>query len=168
MQKTTKITLTIFFLLIIAVIPLYYYTHPDTNQPEGTLQIRGNVNNPINLTLAQMKTYQPVTVSVSLSSSGNPEENGVYNYTGITLQELLNQTEIRGEVKTIFIQASDGYGTTLTIQEAQKQNTVIAYQKDGLALSALKDGGEGPLRLIIGDDEYAQRWIRGVTIIEVN
>ncbi|MFA7080804.1 MAG: hypothetical protein WC203_07885, partial [Candidatus Bathyarchaeia archaeon] len=66
MQKTTKITLTIFFLLIIAVIPLYYYTHPDANQPEGTLQIRGNVNNPINLTLAQMKTYQPVTVSVSL------------------------------------------------------------------------------------------------------
>jgi len=64
MQKTTKIALTIFFLLIIAVIPLYYYTHPDTNQPEGTLQIRGNVNNPINLTLAQMKTYQPVTVSV--------------------------------------------------------------------------------------------------------
>jgi DMSO/TMAO reductase YedYZ molybdopterin-dependent catalytic subunit len=48
------------------------------------------------------------------------------------------------------------------------QNTIIAYQKDGATLTALKAGGEGPLRLIIGNDQYAQRWVKGVVAIEVS
>jgi hypothetical protein len=46
------------------------------------------------------------------------------------------------------------------------QNTIIAYQKDGASLTQLKDGGEGTLRLIIGNDEFAQRWLRGVAVIQ--
>ena len=40
------------------------------------------------LTLAQIKTYNPVTVSVYLSSSGSPEENGVYSYTAVSYTHL--------------------------------------------------------------------------------
>jgi DMSO/TMAO reductase YedYZ molybdopterin-dependent catalytic subunit len=54
------------------------------------------------------------------------------------------------------------------MQEAQNPNTIIAYQKNSEALTAIKAGGEGPLRLIIGGDQYAQRWVRGVAAIEVS
>ena len=92
----------------------------------------------------------------------------IYSYTGVTLKELLNRAQVASNATSVYIQASDGYGTTLTIQEAQKDNVFIAYKKDGATLSLLSEGGEGPYRLVMGDDEYAQRWVRGVVAIEVS
>jgi len=168
MNKSTKIALTVFFLLIVAAVPLYYYTRPDTTQQSGTLQIKGNVNKPITLTLTQLETYPSIILQVTLSSSSRVQENGVFNYTGVTLKDLLSQVQTYSNAASVFVQASDGYGTTLNMQESLNQNTFIAYQKGSKPLTLLKDGGEGPLRLIIGDDQYAQRWIRGVAAIEIS
>lgn len=168
MQKATKIALLVFFILIVAAIPLYIYTRPDATHPDVSIQVKGKVGNPFNLTLAQLQTYTPTTLQVTLSSSSHTEDNGEFKYTGALLKDLLTQAQVNSNATLVFIQASDGYGTTLTIQETQNQNTIIAYQKEGATLSLLKDGGEGPLRLIIGDDEFAQRWVRGVVAIEVS
>jgi DMSO/TMAO reductase YedYZ molybdopterin-dependent catalytic subunit len=168
MKKATKIALVIFALLIVASIPLYYFTRPDSTQPPDTLQIKGKVANTANLTLSQLETYPAVTMEVTVNSGGHPEGNGVFNYTGVLLKDLLNQAQISGSAVSVYIQASDGYGTTLTIQDAQNENTFIAYQKMGASLTLLRNGGEGPFRLIINSDEYAQRWVRGVVSIEVS
>ncbi len=168
MKKSTKIALIVFFILIVAAIPLYYFTRPDASQPADTLQVKGDVNNPTTLTLAQLEALPATTLQVTLSSSSHQEENGVFNYTGVSLSVLLGQTQANTNATSVYVQASDGYGSTLTMQEAQNEKTFIAYQKDGALLTQLKDGGEGPLRLIIGDDVYAQRWVRGVAAIEVS
>lgn len=166
MKKPTKTILVIFIFLIVAALPLYYYTRPETTQT-NVLQIKGKVNNPITLTINQLKTQPSTTLQVILSSSSRPSDNGVFNYTGVQLPELLAQANILDSATSIYIQASDGYGTSIPIQDAMNQNTIIAYQKNSLSLTALKDDGEGPLRLIIGSDQFAQRWIRGVVAIEV-
>jgi DMSO/TMAO reductase YedYZ molybdopterin-dependent catalytic subunit len=80
---------------------------------------------------------------------------------------LLEQANVSLNASSVYIQAVDGYGTTISVQEAMASNTLLVYEKDGMLLEDLKDGGEGPLRLIIGNDVYAQRWIRGVAIVEV-
>jgi len=167
MQRNTKIALLVFFLLIVAAFPLYILTRPDISQP-GTLQIKGDAITPITLTVDQLDAYPSMTLQVTLTSSSRTEDNGVFNYTGVPLKDLLIQAQVNSNVTSIFVQAQDGYGTTLTIDEAQSQNTLIAYQKDGSSLTQIKDGGEGPLRLIIGDDQYAQRWVRGVASIEIS
>jgi DMSO/TMAO reductase YedYZ molybdopterin-dependent catalytic subunit len=166
MNRNVKIVLVIFVALIIAAIPLYYYTRPTTPE-SAALQIKGEVSNPSNMTLAEVKAYTPTTVQVTLSSSSRPSDNGDFNYTGVQLSELLNQAQTSPNATEVYVQASDGYGTTLPIQDALKQDTIIAYEKDGEPLTELKDDGEGPLRLIIGNDQYAQRWVRGVVAIEV-
>lgn len=166
MQKNTKIALLVFFLLIIAAVPLYTFTRP-SSQPDS-LVIKGDLENPLTLTIAQLETYPSVTLRVTLTSSSRTQDNGVFNYTGVSLNSLLSQAQINSNASSVFVQAQDGYGTTLTMQEAQSQNTIIAYEKDGSNLTLLKDGGEGPLRLIIGDEQYAQRWIRGVAALEVS
>jgi DMSO/TMAO reductase YedYZ molybdopterin-dependent catalytic subunit len=166
MKKSTKIALVAFIVLIIAVIPLYYYTRPDASQPTGTLQIKGKVGNPANLTYTQLEAYPAITLQVTVN--GHQGGNGVYSYTGVTLKELLTEAQISSNATSIYIQASDGYGTTLTMQEAQKDNVFIAYKKDGATLSPLSEGGEGPYRLVIGYDEYSQRMVRGVAAIEVS
>src|SRR3972149_6497114 len=138
MNRATKIALVVFFLLIIAAIPLYYYTRPDVTQPDVSLQVKGKVTHPANLTLTQLQTYTPVTLQVTLSSSSHTEENGDFNYTGVLLEDLLNQAQVKSDATSVFIQAADGYGMTLTIQEAQNQSTIIAYQKEGIPLSLLQ------------------------------
>ncbi len=168
MKRSTTIALSIFILLIALAIPLYYFTRPDNTQPNGSLQVEGNVNKPVSFTLDQLQSLSSVTLQATVSSSSHTEDNGVFNYTGVPLKDLLSEAQISGNATTIYIQASDGYGTTITLQEAQNQNTFIAYQKDGQLLTKLKDGGEGPLRLIIGSDQYAQRWVRGVVSLDVS
>ena len=163
----TKITLAVFLFLVAAVVPLYFYTRPAAIQA-GTIQITGQVNNPLNITFSQLQTYTRTTIQVTLSSSSRLSENGVFNYTGVTLKTLLEQAKVSATATSVYIQASDGYGTNISIKDAMNSNTIIAYQKNGASLTPLKDDGEGPLRLVIGSDQYAQRWVRGVAAIQVS
>lgn len=164
MDKNQKIVVTIIIILAVAFFPLYFFTHVGIQ--EDTLQISGNVHNSVNMTLSQLKTYEPVTIQVTLFSSGKSQENGDFNYTGVLLKDLLNKAQASDNATAVFIQAADSYGTTLTLEEATSQNTIIAYQKDGVQMVPLKDSGDG-FRLIVGNDTYAQRWIRGVVAIDV-
>jgi DMSO/TMAO reductase YedYZ molybdopterin-dependent catalytic subunit len=122
----------------------------------------------MNITLSQLQTYSAVTLQVTLTSSGSPSSNGVFNYTGVLLSAILQKAEVSPNATSVYIQASDGYATTLSMQDAMSPKTIIAYQKDGASLTPLKDGGEGPFRLIVGTDQYAQRWVMGVVSIKVN
>jgi DMSO/TMAO reductase YedYZ molybdopterin-dependent catalytic subunit len=167
MKKTSKIALAILLVLVAAAVPLYFYAHPAT-VPSGILQITGQVNNPMSITLSQLQTYTALTVQVALTSSSKPSGNGVFNYTGVLLSTLLEKAGVSASSTSVYIQASDGYGTTLSIQDAMSQKTIIAYQKDGASLVPLKNGGEGPLRLIVGADQFAQRWVSGVVSIQVS
>jgi hypothetical protein len=166
MKKATKGAIVAFFLLIITVVPVYFYMRQNAGT-EGSIQIRGAADNSGNFTYSQLEAFSPVTVQVMLSSSAHAADNGVFNYTGVSLRLLLEQAHISANATSVYIQAADGYGTTIPIQDAKNANTILAYQKDGTPMSALSAGGEGPIRLIIGSDQFAQRWIRGVSVIEV-
>lgn len=166
MKKVTKITLAFFLLLIALAIPLYIYTHPE-DMTEGTLQITGKVDNSLTVDLDQLPNYGSLSIQVELSSSSQPSDNGIFNYTGVPLKNLLEQAGTSMNASSVYIQSIDGYGTTLSLQEAYNPDTLLAYQKDNKPLTALKDGGEGPVRLIVGADQYAQRWIRSIALIEV-
>ena len=168
MKRNTIIVIAVFVALLVAVVPLYYYTRPPAaTTEEASLQIRGAVVDPTNKTLTQLRSYTPTTVQVTISSSSRPQDNGVFDYTGVKLRTLLNEAQVKANVTSVYVQASDGYGSTIPIQDALNENTIIAYQRNGTALTLLKENGEGPLRLIIGNDQYAQRWVRGVVAIDV-
>ncbi len=166
MKKANKIALTAIVIVVAITIPVYFYMRQNAGT-EGSIQIKGAVSNPRSFTYSQLKTFSPVTVQVTLTSSSNPADNGVFNYTGVPLKILLEQAQASANAISVYVQAADGYGTTISIEDAMNQNTIIAYARDGSPLTDLKNGGEGPLRLIIGDDQYAQRWIKGVASIEI-
>ena len=168
MKKATKIAVIVFVLLAIVAVPLYLYMRQQAG-PEGMIQVKGAVNNPANVTVSELKRGSSVTVQVTLTSSSNPEENGVFNYTGVPLRAVLEQADVVGNATSVYVQASDGYGITLPLREVmQNEQMILAYAKDGDPLKPLVEGGEGPVRLVIATDEFAQRWIRDVTVIVVS
>jgi DMSO/TMAO reductase YedYZ molybdopterin-dependent catalytic subunit len=165
MKKANKVAIIALIAIIAVTVPVYFYMRQNAGT-EGSIQIRGAVSDPGNFTYSQLKAFSPVTVQVTLSSSSRPADNGVFIYVGVPLNVLLEQAQISTSTTSVYVQAADGYGTTIPLQDAQNANTILAYQKDGAELTALSEGGEGPLRLIIGNDQFAQRWIRGVSVIE--
>jgi DMSO/TMAO reductase YedYZ molybdopterin-dependent catalytic subunit len=167
MKQSSKAVIVVFAVLAVLAVPLYFYTRPSTVEA-GTIQIVGNVDNPQNVTLAQLESYPVITIQAKLTSGGNPADNGVFNYTGVLLRDILSQAQVSANATSVYIQASDGYGATISLKDARSDSTLIAYSKDGSPLTALKSGGEGPYRLVVGEDTYAQRWVKGVIALKVS
>jgi len=167
-KKATQIAVLVFVLLAIVAVPLYLYMRQHAGQ-EGMIQVKGAVNNPANVTVGELKRFPSVTIQVTLTSSSKPEENGSFDYTGVPLREILEQADVVDSATSVYVQASDGFGTTLPLQEVmQNEQMILAYAKDGEPLKPLTEGGEGLVRLVIATDEFAQRWIRDVTVIAVS
>lgn len=167
MKKWTKIAIVSFILLVVATVPVYLYMRQNSGS-EDFIQIKGAVLNPANMTYSNFKALTPVTVQVTLTSGKNPAENGVFDYVGVPLFALLKHAHIAENASSVYVQAADGYGISIPLAEIiENEQAILAYERNGDFLSSISKGGEGPYRLIIGTDEFAQRWIRGVAIIEV-
>jgi DMSO/TMAO reductase YedYZ molybdopterin-dependent catalytic subunit len=167
LKKATKILIIAFVVLAIIEIPLYVIVHP-TDSPKGYLQITGNVNNPLNMTISDIQAMPSVDLTARLTSSGSPQENGVFNYTGVTLWSLLEKAGVSDDASSAYVLASDAYGAVITVKEMKDNpKIIIAYMEGGEMIKSQADGGWGPLRLIIGSDAYANRWVKWVVSIEV-
>jgi DMSO/TMAO reductase YedYZ molybdopterin-dependent catalytic subunit len=167
-NKPSKLVIILFAALIIIEIPLYIIVHP-IDSPKGYLQIKGNVNQQLNMTLNEITTIQSVNLTAQLTSSGNPQENGLFNYTGVPLWSLLEHAGISENATSVYVVASDAYGTVLKVKEVKDNpKIVIAYMEDGEMIKSQSEGGYGPLRLIVGTDAFANRWVKWVVSITVN
>ena len=140
--------------------------------PAHVILIRGAVEHPRSLTLADLKRESPTSEAVSLRT-GKGVLTGTY--TGVLLWTLLQQAvikaspTIRNDVMrhTIVITASDGYTTVLSAAEIDPEfggeRAIIAYARDGHPLTDER----GFARLIFPDDKSAGRAISGISSITV-
>jgi len=165
MKKADKIVIAVAVLLAIVVFPVYYEIF-HASRTEGSIQIRGAVGNPEDLTFSQIEAFSSVTTFFGARSILLGESGG-FNYTGVPLMVVLEQARISPNASSVFIQAPDGFAVTLSIEEAKESNTILAYQKNGATMTSLSVGGEGPVRLVIGGDAFPMRWVKGVSLIEV-
>jgi DMSO/TMAO reductase YedYZ molybdopterin-dependent catalytic subunit len=167
LKKANKIAIITLAIIVAVTVPVYLGMRQNAGI-EGSVQIKGAVGNPVSFTYNELETLPPATVQVTLVSSSHSSDNGDFSYTGVPLKTLLEQAQISADATSVYIKAADGYGTTISLEDAQNEKTILAYQKDGEALTPLSSGGEGPVRLIMGADQYAQRWVRGVSAIEIS
>jgi DMSO/TMAO reductase YedYZ molybdopterin-dependent catalytic subunit len=167
MKKSSKLVIILFILLIVIEIPLYFVVHP-TDAPKGYLQIKGNVDHPLNMTLNDLLAMPAVDLTAQLTSSGSPQENGLFNYTGIPLWSLLQKAGIADNATSVYVLASDAYGTVISVKELKDNPKIlIAYMEGGQMIKSQADGGWGPIRLIVGTDSYANRWVKWVVSVTV-
>jgi len=169
MNKGTKTAAIVFVLLVAVAVPLYFFSRPVDVQ-EGALQIRGNVNNPLTLTMSELEALPSSDMQATLDSATYFEDEGNFTYTGVTVASLLGLAKVSEDASEVFIQSIDSYATTLKFEDEiqSNQRIMLVYQKDGEPLIPLSEGGTGPLCLIIGTDEYATRWVKAVVLLEVS
>ena len=127
---------------------------------EWQLTVTGLVDNPLNLTIADLMAMPQTTIDAQIICVGPPRaivEEG--DWTGVELGLLLDKAEISpGAIKVAF-GATDGFSTDLTIVSAENENVIIAYEKDGAPLSE-------KLRLVV-PGRWGYKWIHHLNRIEL-
>jgi hypothetical protein len=76
---------------------------------------------------------------------------------------------MKSGASVVTVSATDGFSATFTVTEIQNNSgqILVAYLKDGQPMPGEADGGEGPVRLVVGSDVYATRWVQYVVSIDV-
>lgn len=91
------------------------------------------------------------------------------SYTGVLLRELLEAVGLNVEDADQFIaKAADGYTVALPAGEVRDDDLVfVVYKINDEPLSPAEEGGSGPYRIVVKDDEFGQRWVKHLEEIVV-
>lgn len=130
-----------------------------------TLVIDGLIDRPLNLSISDLLSMPSTSVNAPLYCVGGPRhpvENGTWE--GVRLKLILEKASIRPNVIKVAFYAPDRFSTDLAIQDARRNDVVIAYKKDGEFLKD-KNGSPG-LRLVV-PGKWGYKWIRGLNHIEL-
>jgi len=163
MNKKRFFTLTIIAIVALALTILafnskLYPAQAQTSNP--TLTITGLVENPMNLTLADIKAMPRASEYSTLYCVDAPTTPLLQgNWTGVELSYLLQRVNVSTSAVKVAFFAPDGFTTDLTIQMAtQDNNILVAYQLNGNSLSGL--------RLVVPGN-YGYKWIDDLTQIKL-
>ena len=152
--------------LTLSLFPMARGAEPEPAAPALSVVVRGQP--PLSLALSELKARDAVTVRVQDDSGTSAR------YTGISLSGLLASAgvefgkSIRGERLTdyVVVTAADGYRVLFSLAEIdsmfREKVILLCFAKDD---SPLPDQ-EGPLRLVIPDENRRARWVRQVIKIE--
>ena len=124
------------------------------------LTVDGLVEHPLNLTLAEIEAMPQTTVNAAIICVDFPHQVVTQgNWTGVRLWFLLEAARISPNATKVAFFANDGYSTDLTVETAQREDIVLAYEKDGVPLSEA-------LRLVV-PGKWGYKWISQVTGIKL-
>jgi DMSO/TMAO reductase YedYZ molybdopterin-dependent catalytic subunit len=110
-MKNTRITLVVLSILVVLSLALAACGAKDTGPV--TLTVSGLVDNQLNLTDDGLHDMDVVTLNLE-----HPK-NGAQDYTGVRLNDILDQAGIAAGATTVTLTASDGYSFDLDLATVQ-------------------------------------------------
>jgi len=120
------------------------------------ISIAGSVNRNISFTLNELRSTEQVTVRAELKCVDGTSF-GTHNWTGVLLETLLDEVGISASAVKVGFHSSDGYSTDLTLEQAARDDVMIAFEKDGANLTEIT-------RLVV-PGMWGYKWISGVDSI---
>jgi DMSO/TMAO reductase YedYZ molybdopterin-dependent catalytic subunit len=143
-------------------------TTPPVVKPEGwRLKVNGLVEQPLGLTLEELRRYEPMHQFITLACISNPvggDLTGTTRWTGVSLQRLLPDLHLKPGATHLKIHAADGFFEVVALETVKADERVmLAYDWDGVPL--LAEHGF-PLRIYI-PDRYGMKQPKWVESIEV-
>lgn len=155
---------------------------------EWRLQVDGDVDRPLTLTLSDLKRFQEVTVPAVVQCSGNGraffrprvpgaqwEKGAVGNakWTGVRLADVLQRAGLGAKAKHVQLLGADRpllptvplFLRSIPIEKAMHRATLLAYEMNGEPLPLLHGA---PLRLIVPGwaGDACVKWLTHLTVQE--
>lgn len=131
------------------------------------IRIFGLVNRPLNLSHAELLSLPMVSEVMNLECVFH-YPNVTFNWTGIPLFHLLTLSQVRPEAREVVFRASDGFSSSITIEEALEPTIILALRANGTLLSKVSQiaGIQGGFRIVV-PCRWGYKWVADVREIEV-
>lgn len=134
---------------------------PVINAAEYRLGVEGLVDNPISLSYEEIKAMPADERLVELPCVEGWSETGLWK--GPRLTDVLGKAGIKEDASTVVFSSPGGYTTSLTIDDVNETDPLLAYEVNGEKLP--RDLGF-PVRLVV-PDKLGYKWIKWVDKIEL-
>jgi DMSO/TMAO reductase YedYZ molybdopterin-dependent catalytic subunit len=167
---------------------LIHFDVPEADEGAWRLAVGGLVRNPLRLSTADLRSRPSVTMPVTIECAGNgrarlsprpisqpwiTEAIGTAEWTGTPLRPILEETGVEGgAVELVFRGADHGiqgdveqdYERSLTIEEAMRDEVLLAYEMNG---EALPPQHGFPLRLVVPGwyGMTSVKWLTAITAV---
>ena len=167
-KKQTIIIAVIVVVLLAAVVVLAVLNRPDGEFVSGSIQIVQDGQTLHTFTMEEIQDMPYVEAEKEIVSSSFANEQGLYR--GVPLRALLDAVDpaLLDGASRVIARAEDGmvmaYGAS---EVADSDSVLVAYSRDGKSLGSLDDGGSGPFRIVIVDDEFGNRSTKYLVQVEV-
>ena len=143
-------------------------TPPVIREDEWRLRVEGMVAEPLELTLGDLRAYEPVHQFVTLACISNPVGGdliGTTRWTGVPVHRLLDDWGVQDSATHLRISSVDGFFEYLALEDVRNDERImLSYAWDGVPLR-IKHGF--PLRVYI-PDRYGMKqpkWIESIEAV---
>lgn len=85
-------------------------------------------------------------------------------WKGVAMKTLLDTAGVKEAANTVIFHATDGYTTSLPLQEILENNLILAYDANGIALPPEM----GSPFIFVAEDKWGYKWARWVSRIELS
>jgi DMSO/TMAO reductase YedYZ molybdopterin-dependent catalytic subunit len=127
------------------------------------LRVEGAVERPLSLSFEQIRALPAVRENITLNCPGFFTDRGIW--TGVPVKDLLAMAGPHaGAARVVFTSLSEGYSSTLSLQDVERDGVLVAYEFDGKPFPAVHGY---PLRLAARDHE-GNVWVKWLGEIRVS
>ena len=142
---------------------------PAVDGQKWRLKVNGLMEKPLALTLEDLRRYEPLHQFVTLSCISNPVGGdliGTTRWTGVSLQRLLPDLQLRPEATHLKIRSADEFYEVVALDAVKADPRImLAYEWDGVPLT--REHGF-PLRIYVPDIHGMKqpKWIESLEAID--
>lgn len=162
--------LLIVLVLLLAVSGIaagYNLSHSDRQSDGLSVSVAKDGKTIKTFSIEDIQKMPKTEIYADLQSASHDDAKGTFG--GTALRTVIEQADksLLKECSTFICIAGDGYSSAVSAEELEaEKNIILAYEKDGRALTPFREGGEGPMRMIIAKDTYGNRSVKYLTRIE--
>lgn len=128
--------------------------------PEWRLKIRGEVERPLTLTLAELKALPQLDLTCDVHCVTGWTLLDA-RWQGVALQTLMERAKVKAGAAFVVFEAPGGYTSNIPIEEARKPNVMLAHTFFERRLPQVNGA---PLRGIVPDRYFYKsvKWLEGI------
>ena len=131
--------------------------------PEYKILFTGLLEEDLSITFSDiLGRYKDKTEIFEATGTRSDGEVIEAEFTGIRLDYILKDLELKSEVKNIIIYATDLYAANFTIAELESGNVYIVWKEDGQYLNPTADG----ILKIVVNNSSTYKWVQNPVLFD--